>query len=93
MTERTIVLSDEDAALLDRLVASVGYHDANEALHESLKLADLARTSDALRLAAFQAAIQIGLDDEAAGRVTRFRSPDEIEAHFLSRGQTTKPEQ
>jgi hypothetical protein len=43
VAERTIVLSDEDAALLDRLVADGGYRDADEALHQSLELADLAQ--------------------------------------------------
>jgi antitoxin ParD1/3/4 len=85
MTERTIVLTDADAALLDRLVESGDYHDAGEALHHGLKLAELARTSDAMREAAFRAAIQVGIDDVEAGRVTRFTSADEIEAHFLAR--------
>jgi Arc/MetJ-type ribon-helix-helix transcriptional regulator len=85
VAERTIVLSDEDAALLDRLVADGGYRDADEALHQSLELAELAQGSEAMRVAAFKAAIQLGRDDVAAGRVTRFASADEITAHFLGR--------
>jgi antitoxin ParD1/3/4 len=80
MAERMISLSDEDAALLDRLVGGGGYLDEAEALHESLKLAELAQGSDALREAALRAAIQIGLDDVAAGRVTILRSDDEMAA-------------
>ena len=82
MTERTIVLSDEDAALLDRLVDAVGYHDADEALHESLKLAEIVQGSDEARLAALKAAIQVGIDDVEAGRVTIFASAAEIDAYF-----------
>jgi len=93
MTERTITLTDEDAALLDRLVAAGGYADAEDALHESLKLANLAQTSDDMRIAALKAAIQLGRDDVATGRVTKFASAAEIEAHFMARGTSTpRPE-
>lgn len=88
MTERTIVLSDEDAARLDRLVEQVGYLDAAEAMHESLKLAELAQTSERLRAAALHAAIQVGLDDVAAGRVTRFGSLADALDGFAARRRT-----
>ena len=84
MAERTIVLDDEDAALLDRLVESGGYHDAAEAVHESLKLAELMHGSESLKEAAFQATIQVGLDDVAAGRVTRFESVEELRTEFAT---------
>jgi antitoxin ParD1/3/4 len=80
MTERTITLTDEDAALLDRLVESCGYVDAEDALHESLKLAALARENDDLRVAAFKAAIQLGIDDAEAGRCTTFKTPGALAA-------------
>jgi hypothetical protein len=41
MTERTIVLPEQDAALLERLVESGGYADTTEALHDGLGLAGL----------------------------------------------------
>ena len=85
MTERTIVLTDEDAALLDGLVAAGGYQDAREALHESLLRAERARRKDASREARFLAAIQVGLDDVAAGRVTTFDSAEALTAHFAAR--------
>ncbi len=85
MTERTILLNDEDAALLDRLVASGGYQDASEALHETLLRADRARTKSAMRVTAFAAAVRVGLDDVAAGRVTTFESADALSAHFAAR--------
>lgn len=82
MAERTIVLNDEDAAALDRLVAHGGFADAAEALHESLALAELARDSAALREAAFRAAVQVGLDDVAAGRVIELATPAELNAYL-----------
>ena len=82
MTERTIVLTDEDAALLDRLVASGGYADAEDALRESLKLAALARENDDFRLAALKAAIQVGIDDVEAGRCTECETPEALAAFF-----------
>ena len=78
MAERTIILCDMDAEALDRLVKSGRCEDEAEALHESLKFADLGRTSDALREAAFLAAVQVGLDDVEAGRVTTLRTPEEL---------------
>jgi putative addiction module CopG family antidote len=84
MADRTIVLSDDDAAILDRLVADGGYNDTREALHESLKLAELARDSEEMRLAAFKAAIQVGIDDIAAGRCTRLETPEAL-AEFLDK--------
>jgi antitoxin ParD1/3/4 len=80
MTERTIVLSDEDAALLDRLVASGGYADAEDALHESLKLAEIVQGSEQARLAALHAAIQIGIDDVEVGRCTTLDTPEALAA-------------
>ena len=94
MTERTIVLDDRDAALLDRLVEAGAYRNADEAVHESLMLTELMHGSDALRQAALEAAIQVGLDDVAAGRVTRFASIDDMLRHFseLRRATLDEPE-
>jgi len=92
MTERTIVLDDEDAALLDRLVETGRYQDAAEAIHESLKLSDLMRGSDALRVAAFEAAARVGLDDVAAGRVARFESAEALSTHFAARRRAIQGE-
>jgi antitoxin ParD1/3/4 len=80
MAERTIVLSDDDAARLDRLVEAGGYLDADEALHESLKLAEIAQSSEQMRKAAIHAAIQVGIDDIAAGRSTTLETPEALAA-------------
>ena len=92
MAERTIVLDDQDAALLDRLVEAGGYGSAAEAVHESLKLAELMQGSDALRRAALEAAIRVGLDAVKAGRVTRFESTEAMVRHFAALRRTVLSE-
>jgi antitoxin ParD1/3/4 len=75
-------LDDRDAEILDRLVESGTYEDAQEALNESLRLADLARGSDELRLAAFKAAIQVGIDDIEAGRCKTFETEEALSQYM-----------
>jgi antitoxin ParD1/3/4 len=84
MPTRNVVITDHQAALIERLVASGRYQNASEVLREGLRLVERREAEHARRLAAFDAAIAEGEADLAAGRYTEISSPEELRA-FLSR--------
>lgn len=65
----TVTLSAKQQAFVDEQVASGRFPDVDAVLDEALRM--LAQKEDEAKLAALKADIQVGLDDIAAGRVTR----------------------
>lgn len=72
MPTRNVVLTQGQAELVERLVASGRYQNASEVLREGLRLIQSREAEDEARLAALRDAARIGIADIEAGRYTSF---------------------
>ena len=78
MPTRNVVLSDHQATLVARLVASGRYQNSSEVMREGLiRLVERQETEEGIRLKAMREAADAGVADIAAGR---FRAFDPAEA-------------
>lgn len=81
MAPRHIALTENEDKLVDDLVRSGRFRDADEVVREGLRLvaegAERAYTVEEMRAAA-----QVGLDDIAAGRVFSFTTEPDLRTHF-----------
>jgi antitoxin ParD1/3/4 len=78
MSRRTVALTDHQDRLLDRLVASGQYRDADEVLRAGLRLVERQEAEDAARIAALRAAARHGLADLGAGRLRAYGADTEL---------------
>jgi antitoxin ParD1/3/4 len=85
MPTRNVVLTDHQAALVERLVASGRYQNASEVLREGLRMIERRDADEQARLEALRAAIQVGIDDIEAGRYKDFESFAEMERYLIAR--------
>jgi antitoxin ParD1/3/4 len=67
---------------VEQLVASGRYQNASEVLREGLRLVERREKEDALRLEALRSAIQIGVADIEAGRLSAFEAPEALSMHL-----------
>lgn len=72
MPTRNIVLTEHQAALVERLVASGRYQNASEVLREGLRLIERLDAEEQARLDALRNAAHIGIADMEAGRYRSF---------------------
>ena len=84
MPTRNVVLTEHQAELVERLVASGRYQNASEVLREGLRLIEQRDAEDKARLKAFREAIRVGDADIEAGRFVSFSSPDALRRHLRS---------
>lgn len=84
MPTRNVVLTDHQADLLERLVASGRYQNASEVLREGLRLLETRDAEEKVRLKALREAAQVGMADIEAGRFVTFDSPGEVQRHLAS---------
>jgi antitoxin ParD1/3/4 len=77
MPTRNVVLTDHQAALVDRLVQSGRYQNASEVLRDGLRMIENQEAEDRARLKALREAARTGLDDLQAGR---FKTFNDLEA-------------
>jgi antitoxin ParD1/3/4 len=75
MPTRNVVLTDHQARLVQRLVASGRYQNASEVLREGLRLIEARDAEDRLRLDALREAARPGIADMEAGRFRHFDDP------------------
>jgi antitoxin ParD1/3/4 len=80
MPTRNVVITDHQAALIERLVASGQYQNASEVLREGLRLVEEKGAREAAYLKALLAAVDEGEADLAAGRYTEITSEEELRA-------------
>lgn len=80
MPTRNVVITDHQAALIDRLVASGRYQNASEVLRAGLRLLERDDADHEAKLAALRAAVRAGQDDIVAGEVVEMSSDAEISA-------------
>lgn len=82
MPTRNVVLTDHQADLLERLVASGRYQNASEVLREGLRLIEMRDAEERARLKALREAAQTGIADIEAGRFRKFESATELRRHL-----------
>ena len=84
MPTRNVVLTDRQADLVERLVASGRYQNASEVLREGLRLIEGREAEDKARLNALRDAARIGSADIDAGRFRSFESPAALKRHLAA---------
>ena len=84
MPTRNVVLTDHQADLVERLVASGRYQNASEVLREGLRLIEGREAEDKARLNALRDAARIGVADIDAGRFRSFESPAALNRYLAA---------
>ena len=84
MPTRNVVLTDHQAALVERLVSVGRYQNASEVLREGLRLVETKEAEDKLRLKLLRDAVRQGAADADAGRFESFDSSAELRRHLTA---------
>jgi len=82
MPTRNVVLTDYQAALVERLVKSGRYQNASEVLREGLRLVETEEAEAQARLKALREAARTGIADMEAGRFRTFETAAQIDRHL-----------
>ena len=82
MPTRNVVLTDHQATIVERLVASGRYQNASEVLREGLRMIESREAETAARLAALRDAARIGIADINAGRFHAFDVAEALDRHL-----------
>ena len=82
MPTRNVVLTQRQADLVRRLVASGRYQNSSEVLREGLRLVETREAEDEARLAALREAARVGIADIEAGRFSHFETKAELRRHL-----------
>ena len=78
MPTRNVVLSDHQASVVARLVASGRYQNASEVMREGLRLVERREAEEEIRLNAMRTAANVGIADIAAGRYRTFDAAEAL---------------
>ncbi|WP_275096387.1 type II toxin-antitoxin system ParD family antitoxin [Sedimenticola hydrogenitrophicus] len=89
MPTRNVVLTDHQAVLLERLVASGRYQNASEVLREGLRLLEQRDQEDQIRLQALKDAVALGVNDIDSGRYVTLGSNEDISSYLANLRQRT----
>lgn len=84
MAVRNVELSEQEEALIQRLVATGRYRDAGAVIRQGMRLLEEQECDDEAKLEALKAAIQVGIDAIERGDYVTLRSDEEIESFFDS---------
>jgi antitoxin ParD1/3/4 len=80
MPTRNVVLTEQQSAFIEGLVAGGRYQNASEVLREGVRLLERREAEHAARLQALRDAVQVGIDDIEAGRYTTLETREDIRA-------------
>lgn len=78
-------MTEHQAELVERLVASGRYQNASEVLREGLRLIESRDAEEEARLKALREAARVGIADIEAGRFDAFDTTDALRRHLRSR--------
>ena len=87
MPTRNVVITDHQAALVERLVAEGRYQNASEVLREGLRLVERRDSRHVAKLQAIRDASAVGDADIAAGRYIEINSDEELQQYFANLGK------
>ena len=82
MPTRNVVLTDHQAALVERLVGSGRYQNASEVLREGLRLVETEEAEAQARLKALREAARKGIADIDAGKFRTFETAAQLKRHL-----------
>ena len=85
MPTRNVVLTDQQATMIERLVHSGRYQNASEVLRDGLRLVQQRDAEDKARVVALRQAASVGLHDFTAGRYRSFADGDALRSHLAAR--------
>jgi antitoxin ParD1/3/4 len=88
---RNVVLTEQQAAMIERLVRSGRYQNASEVLRDGLRLVQQREAEDKACLAALRQAVKTGLEDLAAGRYRDFADGESLRSHLAARPRRCWP--
>lgn len=89
MPTRNVVLTPHQSGLVEELVNTGRYQNASEVLREGLRLVEQRERSDAAKLAALRAAVDVGRADLAAGRYVEI-DDDELDGYLGERARSRR---
>jgi antitoxin ParD1/3/4 len=84
MPARNVEVTERQDKMIETLVRSGRYQDADEVVRTGLRLVEAHEAEQAARLKALRSAVQGGLDDLAEGRSLDFDSIEELQAHLAA---------
>ncbi len=87
MPTRNVVLTDHQADLVAKLVASGRYQNACEVMREGLRLIERQESEDQVRLKALREAADTSIADMAVGQFRTFDTADTLEDHLSALSQ------
>jgi len=82
---RNVVLTEQQTAMLERLVHSGRYQNASEVLRDGLCLVQQREAEDKARVAALRQAAKAGMEDFAAGRYRSFADSEALRSRLVTR--------
>jgi antitoxin ParD1/3/4 len=82
---RNVVLTEQQAVMIERLVHSGRYQNASEVLRDGLRLVQQREAEDKARLVALRRATSVGLEDFTAGRYRSFADGAALRLHLAAR--------
>jgi len=82
MPTRNVVLTNEQARLVESLVSSGRYQNASEVIREGLRLIERREAEDAARLVALRAAANVGISALAQGAFREFPDAGALEEYL-----------
>ena len=85
MPTRNVVLTDQQATMIERLVRAGRYQNASEVLRDGLRLVQQREAEDKARIAALRQAARVGMEDFAAGRFRSFADGPALRRHLAAR--------
>ncbi len=86
MPMRKVVLTDQQARLVEKLVSSGRYQIDSEVLREGLRPIEDREAQDSARLQALLEAARVGMADIDAGRFRSFESPAALSRRLAAIG-------
>ena len=84
MPTRNVVLTDNQASIVELLVKSGRHQNAGEVLRDGLRLIEQRDAEDAARLEAIRGAVKLGIADFDHGPFKTFEASEALEAHLAS---------
>jgi antitoxin ParD1/3/4 len=82
MPTRNVVLTNEQASLVESLVRSGRYQNASEVIREGLRLIARREAEDAARLAALRSAAEVGISALERGAYREFSDAATLEQYL-----------
>ena len=84
MATQNVVLTDHQAAFVERLIESGRYENAREVLPDGVRLIESRETEEKARLKALREAARVGVNDMETGRFCTFQSTTSLARHLRS---------